>query len=207
VVSLGIPLPQPFPNMMNAFSFLSLNFLPLSCLSSNYFNETYFWSALPMIFAIAIVLYFAANSASAYMEKILTAHQSRQQRHLFDRCATYLLMMTYLVLPPVSLKQYQGLDCQSIRGQSFLRINTSINCHSAEYYQFRRLNGICIAAYSAIPPMWLYFLWKQRRRLNPPTSDLRLAYHLRDSDEQLAPLRFLFVPYQPHFYYFEAIEM
>jgi hypothetical protein len=132
----------------------------------------------------------------------------RAQRisRLYESCSTYLLLMTYLVLPPVSLKQYQGLNCQSIRGGSFLRIDTSIDCDSEAYVYFSRINVLCIAIYMTIPPVWLYLLWKRRQRLNPPTSDLKLAYHLRDSDEQLATLHFLFVAYQPRFYYFEPLK-
>jgi hypothetical protein len=194
--------------MMSSFSFISLNFLPVSCLPfSNYYKETYLWSALPLLFALTIVLY-SAVSAAFVLEGTISVEKPNQLRHLFNRCISYLLLMSYLVLPPISLKQYQGLNCQSIRGgKSFLRIDTSIDCDSNAYHQFRSINGLCIAVYSAIPPMWLYFLWKQRHRLNPPTSDLRLAYHLRDSDKQLAYLSFLFAPYQPRFFYFEAVEM
>ena len=192
--------------MMNTLSFFSLNFLPLSCLpSSSYFTETYLWSALPLLFAVIIVLYFTVRTSCVLGN--ISIDRSYQLSHLIDRCVSYILLMTYLVLPPVSLKQFQGLDCQSIRGESFLRVDTSINCRSTAYGDFRIINGFCVALYMAIPPMWLYFLWKQRQRLNPPTKDLRLAYHLRDSDEHLAYLHFLFIPYRPCFYYFEAIEM
>ena len=209
-VSLGVTLPYPYPQMMRVFSIFSLNFLPLSCLpSSNYFTETYLWSALPLLFAFIIVLFSVASTAFALIKDSIGRSRglSYQLSCLFERCVSYILLMTYLVLPPVSLKQFQGLDCQSIRGKSFLRVDTSINCRSTAYGDFRIINGFCVALYMAIPPMWLYFLWKQRRRLNPPTSDLRLAYHLRDSDEELAYLSFLFAPYRPRFYFFEPIEM
>jgi len=207
VVSLGIAMPNPYSKMLSAFSIFSLDFLPLSCAPhSNYFNETYFWSAIPPLSAILVVLYFASSAACMFIGG-LSINRSHLQRHLFDRCITYILFLTYLVLPPISLKQYQGLECQTILGERFLRIDTSINCDSDAYQQFRLINVLCIAIYSAIPPTWLYLLWKQRRLLNPPTSDVRLAYHLRDSNQQLAPLRFLFDAYQPRFYYFEAVEM
>ena len=175
-------------------------------MSSNYFTETYLWSALPLILAFVILLYFAARAACLFVGSN-SIDRSRHQSQLYGSCATYLLLMTYLVLPPVSLKQFQSLNCQSIRGESFLRIDSSINCNSEAYFNFQQMIGFCVALQMTIPPFWLYLLWKQRRRLNPPTNDLRLAYHMRDSDEQLAPLSFLFAPYQPSFYYFESLEM
>lgn len=206
VACLGIALPHPYPETMKAFSLFSLDFFPLRCLSSSYFEETYFWSAIPLLFVIIIVLFFAASASRALAANI-ALDRSRQLRHLFNRCMANLLLMTYLVLPPVSFKQYEGLACHSLKDKKFLRADTSIDCVSTAYFEFRRMNGVCIAIYSAITPMWLYLLWNQRRRLNPPTTDLRLAYHLRDMDEMLAHLRFLFDAYHPRFYYFEAIEM
>jgi len=206
-LSLGITLPHPFPDMMNVFSIFSLDFLPFRCFTSHYFNETYLWSVLPLLITIITILYFAVRASCVVKDIMSIEHRLHQLRFLFERCVTYILLMTYLVLPPVSLKQFQGLNCQSIRGESFLRVDTSIDCNSASYSHFRLINGLSVVIYMVIPSLWLYILWKQRRRLNPPTSDLRLAYHLRDKDAQLAYLSFLFTPYQPRFYFFESIEM
>jgi len=44
--------------------------------------------------------------------------------------------------------------------------------------------------------------------LNPQsTDDEQLVYYLRDNDEDVQPLRFLFIPYRPNSLFFESFEM
>jgi hypothetical protein len=53
-------------------------------------------------------------------------------------------------------------------------------------------------------------MWRVRDKLNPPTApntSLETITTLRDQDQTLAPLRFLFVPYLPRFYFWEVIEL
>jgi hypothetical protein len=58
--------------------------------------------------------------------------------------------------------------------------------------------------------MWLILLFRFRARLNPKTTsstDKGLALWIRDRDPKLQHARFLFSPYQPRFYYWEALEL
>jgi hypothetical protein len=58
----------------------------------------------------------------------------------------------------------------------------------------------------SIPLMWFAALYRMRDRLNP-AADTGLVLWMRERDPQLAPLRFLFAPYQPRYYYWEGLEL
>jgi len=123
------------------------------------------------------------------------------------------------VLPPVTFKQLQALDCVTVAGESFLRIDTSIDCHSRLFQSFTTVNGFFLALYLATPFVWLFLLFRERKKLNPSTSahgdddsaqPQKVFDHIltaRDGDLSLQPLRFLFGLYQPRFYYLECLEM
>ena len=67
-----------------------------------------------------------------------------------------------------------------------------------------------IVIYMSVPMAWLVLLYRLRDRLNPPVSssmDKGLALWIRNRDPKLKYARFLFSPYQPRFYYWEALEL
>jgi hypothetical protein len=124
--------------------------------------------------------------------------------------ATRLLLLGYLVLPSVSLKQLQALDCVTIAKKHYLRIDTSIDCDSKEFQIFRMVDGLFIIAYLATPLLWFVILAALRDSLDPaPTSgsDKKLALFLRDQNPSLRPLRFLFGAYRPPMFFMEVVEM
>jgi len=87
----------------------------------------------------------AAGSAekSAAKQKVEAVVKRRKDRlRQIKSQAVYLfLLLTYLVLPAVAMKQFQALDCIPFAhdGSAFLRIDTGIDCNGA----FRR--GPCIS--------------------------------------------------------------
>jgi len=107
----------------------------------------------------------------------------------------------------VSRRQFQALDCVSVAGGSYLRVDTSIDCASARFRTFRVVDGLLIAAYLSIVLLWLVLLCKNRARMNPWLSDQARSLYLRDRDEKLGSYRLLFQPYRIHCYHFECIEM
>ena len=109
------------------------------------------------------------------------------------------LLLSYLILPPVAMKQLQALDCIPFPhdGSSFLRVDTAVDCASAEYAEFRVAVVLFAAAYQSVPVAWFALLWRERRKLNPPAKpDKRLALFIRDQDRSLDALRFLFNDYR-----------
>lgn len=75
---------------------------------------------------------------------------------------------------------------------------------SASFYL---LDSLFIVFYLGIPALWLLLLCRRRAELNPASNDLRFALFLRDRNDSLNSLRFLFDSFLPKFYYFEAVEM
>ena len=55
---------------------------------------------------------------------------------LFRQHSYLMIMLTYLVLPPVSRTQFQSLDCITISSGRYLRIDTAIDCESEAYKSF-----------------------------------------------------------------------
>jgi hypothetical protein len=200
--SIDVVFPSPFKEMMSVFSVFSFDFLSLECFftNSNQFLSVYLWSATPLLLAVVLVV----------------AHVTRLNRRSdvdalsWSSLANQILLLGYLVLPPVSLKQLQALDCVVIAGKSYLRIDTSIDCDSDAYAAFMLVDGLFITVYLSIPLVWMLLLYANRGRLNPSSvtgSDKKHALFLRDNDQGLFPLRFLFASYKPEFYFAEVIEM
>ena len=82
-------------------------------------------------------------------------------------------------------------------------MDTSVACTSHSYRTFRAANGFFVFLYMSVPLAWLVLLYRLRGRLNPAmtSTDAGLVLWMRDRDPKLAPVRFLFAPYQPRFYY------
>jgi hypothetical protein len=106
----------------------------------------------------------------------------------------------------VTLKLLQALSCAEIAGRNVLRIDTSIDCDSAEYKAFAIVDGICLCIYLSVPLVWILLLYSKRSRLDPTPEDDRLAYYLREHDDTLAPMKFLYQVYRPKYFYVEALE-
>jgi hypothetical protein len=204
--SIDVTFPSPFSEMMSVLSFFSFDFLSLECLfkKSNHFLSVYLWSSVPLcLAAMLVVVHFTRRAFWPSTDQMVTSTRN-------ENLATRLLLLGYLVLPSVSLKQLQALDCVAIEEKHYLRIDTSIDCDSKEYKLFRVVDGLFIAAYLATPLLWFALLAAHRDSLDPAPSsgsDKTLALFVRDQDPTLRPLRFLFGAYRPSMFYMEVVEM
>jgi hypothetical protein len=228
-------VPSPFKEMMILLSLLSFDFLALDCLFPNatYYTTVYMWALTPLIMVaflwalyqlrISCVAAAASSSSSSlssfvwnnrYTSALLRLHHhgNHEEAELFmmklreDR-AYYVLLFTYLVLPSVSLKLFQALDCITVANASYLRIDTSVSCDSDAYHNFTGYVILLVCIYVTTPLVWLVLLLRVNDRVNPKVVDKRMGRYMRDNDATLKPLKFLFAPYHPHQYYFEVIEM
>jgi hypothetical protein len=193
--NIDVSFPSPFKEMMSALSIFSFDFLSLECFFAkpDHFLSVYIWSAVPFILVALLVLnhYIGVHYSSVFGSVIPTTST-----------LTYrLLLLGYLVLPPVSLKLLQSLDCVTIADKSYLRIDTSIDCDSNDFTTFKIIDGLIIAVYLSTPIVWFALLFQERSRLNPPVSSradqhpqeaLEQLLAVRDADTTLRPLRFLF---------------
>jgi len=163
---------------------------------NSFFYRLYVVSLMPILVALA--------NGAAFLFRWFMLESSSSSSHdagdVIAQHTTAFLLLTYLVLPPCSMVQFQALDCQTLPdpvGASFLRIDSKIDCNDLKYKQFRVAVVLFVAVYQAIPPLWLLLLHRKQRELNPPTSDKRLAMFVRDHDPKLNTLRFLFGEYNP----------
>ena len=126
---------------------------------------------------------------------------------VFAQSSYALLLLSYLVMPPVTTKQFQALNCFELNG-SWLRQDTSIDCEGSEHKAFTATNGVLILIYMLIPPSWIYMLYRVRHRLVPEgVEDEAIVVEMRDKDAHLSTLSFLFRDYKVDVWYWEALEM
>jgi hypothetical protein len=213
--NLDIKYPSPFSELLGALSVLSLDFLALECFEGNvdnrYFVTVYLWSAIPIILATMIILVMMARLIEVRYRMGYSWRLSNQTTIVLNQHTWMLLLLSYLVLPPVAMKQLQSLDCIPFPHDhsAYLRSDTGIDCQSDEYEYFKSVVTFLIIVYQSIPIIWMVLLYRQRAALDPLTSnhDPRLALFIRDHNPELAPLRFLFKDYNCNKWWFEVAEM
>jgi hypothetical protein len=124
-----------------------------------------------------------------------------------------LLFWSYLVLPAVTMKQLQGLDCIPFNhdDSSYLRVDTSVDCNSDDYIVFKSIDILFFCLYQLIPVTWMILLYQVRDMLYVPTNrshqEVELALNDRDANPKLSYLRFLFKDYKGDKWWFEVAEM
>jgi serine/threonine protein kinase len=200
--NLTLALPPPFSTLLQLFSLLSFDFLQSRCLQldTTVYSDVYFYALVPILFAGASLAVFFGKCFFAGR----IPRRSEESAYSFA-----ILVMTYLVLPPVSRVLLQALDCERLPGSGarVLRVDTNVDCDSATYKSFILVDALLIVVYMSVPLAWSVILCRNRARLNPKTTEIEVAQRLRDEDLELRPLSFLFDIYYPRFYFFEAIEM
>ena len=196
--------------MLGIMNFFSLDFISLECFNSaedRYYSTVYMYSIGPLVVAAALLVICIIR-----LVFLTLSHGSvADANHVKSQHLWFFLLETYLVLPPVAMKQLQSLDCFVFPhdGSSYLRADTGIDCKSEGYLEFRQINLVFVAIYQMIPIVWLYLLSGRRDALQPPVSALddNLALHIRDKDVSLKSLRFLFDSYRCDMWWFEVAEV
>lgn len=208
--NLNITFPSPFSDMLGLLNFFSLDFLSTECFvksADRYYATVYLYSIFPLVIAAGLLVV-------CILRLVLVALRGGgvgEANHIKSQHLWFFLLETYVVLPPVAMKQLQSLDCITLPhdGSAYLRVDTAIDCRSDGYLAFRDVNLCFIFVYQMIPMLWYFLLWGRRDALNPPVSqtDPLLALFVRDRDVSLKSLRFLFDCYRSDRWWFEVAEM
>ncbi len=201
--------------MLGLMSIFSLDFLALECfqegVNNKYFTTVLLWCTMPILLAFCILAIGALRVAVKQLLERNAQDTTAATSRIANQHAFFLLLLSYLILPPVSNKQLQALDCVPLdyNGMHILRSDSAIDCGSPKYLRFRAVVILFIMLYQSIPICWLLLLYRERRSLNPSTSnhDTLLALHMRDQDTSLDSIRFLFNDYVPSKWWFEIVEM
>jgi hypothetical protein len=194
--------------MLGFLSLFSFDFLALKCFSkgnSAYYDTVYIWCTLPIILTamMAISLFLFRRGF------IGTSLSDSRLNYVKNQHVTFILLLSYLVLPPVLNKQLQVFDCIQVAGDYYLRSDTSVACESDEYVRFSGFVWMFLFIYQLVPITWFVLLYHKRAALNPPTSnyDSRLAMYIRDNNIELTSMRFLFLDYKCNKWWFEIADM
>jgi hypothetical protein len=181
--NLSIAFPYPYSQFVSWLSFFfDLDFLSVDCFKGGYLLSVYLASAVPALLALACWVIYALRS---YLAFDLSAVEEVWNQHIYTS-----LLIIYVFVPPVSNKQFKALDCQELAdGQTFLRADTSIDCHSAHYEEFVVVDYILITFYQCLPLLYVVLLFRVRHKLNPDVPSPLLALQLRDQDETLASIK------------------
>jgi hypothetical protein len=199
--------------LLGVLSVFSFDFLSLECLNDDkegvYYMTVYLWCLIPLIMVAVIIIVGVARSAKQVSIPNAVERQAQLKR-IKDQHVWMVLFLSYLVLPAVSSKQLQAFDCISLKSNKmYLRSDTSIDCKSDGYIAFKVVVGMFVALYQLVPIAWMFLLYQNKGALNPHSlnHDEKLATYIRDSNTELAHLRFLFVDYKCDKWWFEIADM
>jgi len=205
--TMEVVFPWPFSGLLNFLSFISFDISTLDCLSfggeERVYNTVYAYSLAPIIIALLIII---VGAIRVFLLLPVTRRTEVVSQHSYA-----LLLLSYLVMPPVTTKQFQALNCFTLQHddeRSFLRQDSSIICNDSEHEDFMVVDAFLIILYMLIPPMWIILLRRVRHRLVPKgMEDEAIVVEMRDKDAHLSTLSFLFRDYKVNVWYWEALEM
>ena len=200
--NLDMVLPEPFSSFLNILSIFSLDFVSVSCIFQNtgYIASVIVWALVPIVILLLIVTSFILRHCFARGD-------NPRIRRVALRHATWALLFSFVVIPPVGLKLLQALSCIKIAGSSYLRTDTSVDCGSRVYQYFVVVDILFLCLYLSMPLLMFALLYRERRKLDPLQSDDTRALFLRDNDESIAHLRFLFSEFRIGWYAVEPLEL
>ena len=126
------------------------------------------------------------------------------------------LLFTYLILPSLVVTIFETFRCQTVDpdgvnagGDSYLRADYSISCHSSRYHFAVAWAVLMIFVYVlGVPAFYFYLLYSNRSAIMTRDLTAVLVDERGNSAEQqqLTAVRFLFDSYKPSFWYWELVE-
>ena len=158
-------------------------------------------------------------AASAASEASPPKRAAEATPGLFSQHMGWFLVVCYVCLPAVAMTQFRGLNCGELENDDgtlvegtdtirYLRVDRTIDCDGAEHEGFVGQNLILIILYQLLPISWLVLLYQKVRSgdLNPDVA-IDGALRKRDSDPDLAHLRFLFVEYTADRWFWDVFDI
>lgn len=169
------------------------------------------WCIIPLAFMLLIVLLGGLRVVVESLGRFVEYRRDPSGRTatIREQHLNLLLLLSYLILPPVSKHQLQVFDRIQVSGHYYVRGDTSIDAQDQVYYTFRGIVLCFIGLYQLIPMTWAYLLYRNRHELNPAVAshDSRLAMYIRDNNPKLKSLRFLYGEYKCDKWWFEIADM
>jgi len=222
--SLDVSLPWPFSKMVGGMSFISFDFLTLKCFESNYLLSVILWSIFPILVVIINFFVYTVRISrlhglsvwnsfkSSLNHKEISMSRKRQSIDILRQHMSLFILWSYLVVPPVTRKQLEALDCVEVSNKLYVRTETQVSCQTKSYHLFEFGDILFVCIYLSVPLIWLMMLFKQRDKIRAKAESVQQEVDksmiLRNEHKaELAPLRLLFDVYRPSLYFFEALEI
>jgi len=232
----AVNMPPIFSSFVKMFAFLSLDVssvLPIGCfVSYTALKNLYVMTILPFgAFATIFLLYCISGIY------IVIVYYSRQNLRdgMLDmiklRYFGVFLMISYFILPGVSLIIFNSFSCvdvdpsndditQLLKSHYLLRDDYSIDCNSSLYVSFGRPWAvISLFAYPiGLPLVYLTLLYKNkaaityRKELKLMNKSIllnksRKRKYKKEKAHQVDGLAFIFLSYNPKYWYWEIVEV
>jgi hypothetical protein len=183
--TLEFQFPSPLSQFLQSLHILSFDFFILDCIPGNYLSLVLFWSLLPLLICllnelvcrvrISLLWYHMSNNnnnndslddVSGEDVSMASLMQTAVKKIKNEHFSFFLLLM-FTLLPPVVRRQFVALYCFDLQGEQYLKIDSSIDCNSAEYELFRIYDILAIMVYMMIPLLWATLLYRKRFSINP----------------------------------------
>jgi hypothetical protein len=195
-------------------NFLSL--MPLGCVfPSNYHTQLLGYTLTPLfVSCIVFIVYKLSERCSRVSEKVIA---------MKNRLFSSFLLLTFMLLPTVSVKIFSTFACRTFDGDygSFLKVDLSINCDSRQHAFYVAYAVLMTFVYPiGIPFLYFVLLRRELPLISPDDEVLRdsvsekkakeLALSKRAQIEVAHPhvkrLSFLYSAYSPKYWWFEVFE-
>lgn len=217
--------PPSFKQLLASLSILNLdvgNAIPVYCTSwqLDFGGTMIVMTALPIGGLVLMVLFFVIQ---AYCRQANKYHLQL----LRDRYILFLLLISFVILPPISLTIFKIFDCVNLdlngddplhQRHLVLRNDYSINCDS-DYYLFLLVWAIFMVLLYPVAMVITYFvlLFGHRYQIQARVQleAIKRSPHIADRRHTMTiesrhfyeTLGFLFVAYKPQYWYWELVEV
>ena len=193
----NLTLPENLVRFLSSISIFKLNlfqFVSFQCIKSDYdyYDTALAMTLIPVCLLVPLLLVGATIGKRFKVVK--------------RRCSNIALALTYIVLPTVTTAVFGLFPCDYFDDgtgggtQRFLRADYGLSCDSKQYKLFVGFGVLNVILYPiVIPAIYSLLLFRKRDRINQPVA-------IRELDDSVLPLSFLFESYHPQYWWFEIFE-
>lgn len=216
----------PFYSTLNSYlgvlSFNLLSYFQVQCeFNYTFYDKLLLVTVVPIFIAPIIYIYYYIK---AFLSTLKNSTNPDFSYWDAKRQATYyFLVLLFVTFAPSSTTVLQAFVCENFDdGSSYMYADYSLSCETDEHRKYVIYAAVMVFVYPlGIPLFYLYLLWSNLRAINPPTKRvvkdaerdivspeiIQLEkLNLRDNDDTITHLSFLYESYRPGAWYFEVIE-
>ena len=217
-----IPYFTTLNSYLGILSFNLLSYFQIQCeIKYNFYDKLLFITLLPLVITPCIYFYYYSK---AFISTIYNSNNPSFNYWDAKRNSTYyFLVLLFIIFAPSSTIILQTFLCDTFdNGTSYMYADYNLSCHSPTHQQYVIYASFMVLVYPiGIPLFYLYLLFTNLLLINPPTkyvvkeTERHIVSHeiiqleklnLRNNNENITHLLFLFDSYRPNAWYFEVIE-